>query len=363
MCGGHPRFVVLALVGLVCQGTWTSRFTCHSQACWVGLGPVALYWCGFAISFSFFFIFPSDPRVGDLRLPPAGLPHCLVSARPPLLLLADILHGLAVPSMALSLQLRALPYRSPLQPLGLAALPHSFVKRSPCPPRRARGPCPPPGALPCVPPGGVRGPLSGSGRPSPPWVVEGSPAVAPCGMRLFLLAALLLSPPSSLHPGSEGGPGPLCHASPPAVPTGSPSFFVIFFPPLVLRFAAFRSSIASVVGLFCCRRLCQPIFLAFAGPLRSSSSRLSCTLCRSAMAGVSVPLCPSLRVSLRLCVVWGCACIATPPGPPYGPSRRVFRGVSRGLSAPFLAGDRPGRLMGCCYLLCVARLRVCRSGP
>jgi hypothetical protein len=219
------------------------------------------------------------------------------------------------------------------------------------------------GALPCVPPGGVRGPLSGSGRPSPPWVVEGSPAVAPCGMRLFLLAALLLSPPSSLHPGSEGGPGPLCHASPPAVPTGSPSFFVIFFPPLVLRFAAFRSSIASVVGLFCCRRLCQPIFLAFAGPLRSSSSRLSCTLCRSAMAGVSVPLCPSLRVSLRLCVVWGCACIATPPGPPYGPSRRVFRGVSRDLSAPFLAGDRPGRLMGCCFLLCVARLRVCRSGP
>jgi len=193
------------------------------------LGPVALYWCGFAISFSFFFIFPSDPRVGDLRLPPAGLPHCLVRARPPLLLLAGILHGLAVPSMALSLQLRALPYRSPLQPLGLAALPHSFVKRSPCPPRRARGPCPPPGALPCVPPGGVRGPLSGSGRPSPPWVVEGSPAVAPCGMRLFLLAALLLSPPSSLHPGSEGGPGPLCHASPPAVPTGSPSFFVIFF--------------------------------------------------------------------------------------------------------------------------------------
>ena len=193
------------------------------------MGPVALYWCGFAISFSFFFIFPSDPRVGDLRLPPAGLPHCLVSARPPLLLLAGILHGLAVPSMALSLQLRALPYRSPLQPLGLAALPHSFVKRSPCPPRRARGPCPPPGALPCVPPGGVRGPLSGSGRPSPPWVVEGSPAVAPCGMRLFLLAALLLSPPSSLHPGSEGGPGPLCHASPPAVPTGSPSFLVIFF--------------------------------------------------------------------------------------------------------------------------------------
>jgi hypothetical protein len=177
---------------------------------------VVLGWVGVVFSFPFVihFFVPPGPCAGDLRfwvwalpLPPAGLPPCFVNVRPPLLLLAGILYGLAAPSQAPSLPLRALPFRSPLQPLGLAALPHSFVKRSPCPPRRARGPRPPPGALPCVSPGGVRGPLSGSGRPAPPWVVEGSPAVALCGMRLFLLAALLLSLPSSLRHVLDGGPG------------------------------------------------------------------------------------------------------------------------------------------------------------
>jgi hypothetical protein len=171
--------------GVCMGGAGSSRFACHSWACPAVWGLWLSAWVGWGwlfFIFSFFFL-PLGPLCGGfaipsvgLALPPDGLPHCFVSVRPPLLLLTGILHGLAAPSMAPSWPLRALPFRSPLQPLGLAALPHSLVKRSPCPPRRARGPRPPPGALPCVSPGGVRGPLSGSGRPAPPWVVGGSPA-------------------------------------------------------------------------------------------------------------------------------------------------------------------------------------------
>ena len=157
------------------------------------------------------------------------------------------------------LALRALPYRSPLQPLGLAALSHSFVKRSPCPPRRARGPRPPPGALPCVSPGGVRGPLSGSGRPAPPGVVGDSPAVALCGMRLFLLAALLLSLPSSLLPVFFwGGQGPLCRAFPPAAGPVSPVLHpcLLFIFPSCCSRCRVCCCVGSVVRWSSSRRLC-----------------------------------------------------------------------------------------------------------
>ena len=138
---------------------------------------------------------------------------------------------------------------------------------------------------------------------------------------------------------SRGGLGPLCHASPPAVPRGLLSFLLYFF------------------HLFCCAVL---LFVLLLHPLSdcTASTPLSAEFPGGAFAlliflalvhllpvcfgsGVCT-LCPALRVALRLCVALGCACIATPPCPPYGPSPRVFRGVSRDGSAPSLAGGGRG---------------------
>ena len=71
----------------------------------------------------------------------------------------------------------------------------------------------------------LRGPLSGS-----PFASVGCRGFAGrCPVWHAALPPCCAAPLAALHPVSEGGPGPLCHASPPAVPTGSPSFFVIFF--------------------------------------------------------------------------------------------------------------------------------------
>ena len=365
---GEVCFVVLQRFVLGARGPRVSVVSRgHARLCG-GTGS-RLAWVGDGYSLFLAFFLPLGPLCGGfaipsvgLALPPDGLPHCFVSAWPPLLLLAGILHGRAAPSMAPSLPLRALPFRSPLPPLGLAILPHSHVKRSPCPPRRARGPRPPPGALPCVSPGGVRGPLSGSGRPAPPWVVGGSPA-GPVGHAA--LPPCCAAPLAAIVTSScfRGGGGALCVRTfrPPREGVGC----VAFFFNLYFSFLSYAVPL-SAVGL---DPLCGgPAVAAFVSnrSLRGVHAR-SLFGPRGPWAGLSWQWCLLSSAPLS---GWLCVTVLPCGGPLLRPCLVLLVVLWRGSSGvcpvdgsvTFLAGFPLDCLIRWLYSFWVARLRVCRSG-
>ena len=205
------------------------------------VGAVPLGFGGLGVFFSFplvlHFFAPPDPCAGDLRswmwalpLPPDGLPRCFVSVRPPLLLLAGILHGQAAPSNAPSWPLRSAPCRFGRLFNPLASRPFPTVSSSarPVPPAGPGGlahPRVPSPAYLLVGSGGhclgrVVLRLRGLSRVRRPWpcVACGSSSLLRCSSRCHRHFVMSL----------RGGLGTLCEAFPLAARKASAGFDVFF---------------------------------------------------------------------------------------------------------------------------------------